>query len=267
MDFFVLFSSAASLLGSPGQGPYAAGNAFLDGLAHWRRSRGLQALSINWGPWGEDGMASRLSASSADRLHSTVGTVSPDAGIEILQRLLGGAPPQVAVLPLNLASLGKHLTGRRASLFANLIHQQPFSPHLSAPSGMGPVLQAAPPRERTALLAVHVRDELSKVLGLDPTQPFDQDQSFFEMGMDSLMAIELRNRLQTTVGTYLPSTLVFDHPNTRSLAAYLLDQLAPAADSAPAPGGQIAELDALPEAQIEELLLRKLDALQGGSRP
>ncbi|HXA49460.1 MAG TPA: type I polyketide synthase, partial [Candidatus Acidoferrum sp.] len=256
LDFFVLFSSGSSLLGSPGQGNYAAANAFLDALAHWRRAQGLPALSINWGPWSELGMGSRVQS-------KVMTSIPPDTGVEILERLLAGSTPQVAVLPLNLAYLSKHPEGHRAGIFANLLQQTGPAPS-TAPSDFAPRLRAASPEERPALMAQHVREEIRNVLGLDAALPLDARQSFFEMGMDSLMAVEVRNRLQTTLGMYLPSTLVFDHPTAESMSAYLLAQVAPVESTPPADPRE-TELEGLSEDQLEELLLLKLDSLQARS--
>jgi myxalamid-type polyketide synthase MxaB len=257
LDFFVLFSSGASLLGSPGQGNYAAANAFLDALAHWRRARGQTALSINWGPWSDQGMGARIQS-------KVMGSIPPDTGVEILERLLAGAAPQVAVLPLNLGYLGKHLGGHRAGLFANLLREEQAGPAApAASSDFGKRLHAAAPEDRAAMIAQHVREEVMKVLGLDPAHQFDARQSFFEIGMDSLMAVEVRNRLQATLGVYLPSTLVFDYPAAESMTAYLLKQTAPAV-AEPADERE-AELESLSEDQLEELLLQKLESLQARS--
>jgi acyl transferase domain-containing protein len=259
LDFFVLFSSGASLLGPPGQGNYAAANAFLDALAHYRRARGLPALSINWGPWRESGMAARLETAAADRIQSkALGSIPPDAGIAILERLLAGVAPQVAVLPLNAAGL-------RGSPLANLLNKKdapPPAPH--AESDFARRLQTVPVQDREALVAAHVREEVMKVLGMNSSNAFDPKQSFLEMGMDSLMAVEMRNRLQVSLEMYLPSTLVFDYPNAESMVAYLLSQMA-APEAEQGPNARTAELEALPEDQIEELLLRKLDSLEARS--
>ncbi|HTN90264.1 MAG TPA: beta-ketoacyl reductase, partial [Sorangium sp.] len=229
LDLFVLFSSAATLLGSPGQGSYAAANAFLDALAHHRRALGLPALSINWGPWAEVGMAAPLAA----RLRAQgIAPFSTADALAALGRALGRDEPQIAAIevqwPRYLAQLPP---GGAPRLFAELAElaasagERPAAADAAAPDLLRQRLEAAPPRERLPLLLERVRAEAVRVLGLDPAFPIEPRERLFEAGMDSLMALELRNRLQTLVRAALPSTLVFDYPTLEALAGHLLREV------------------------------------------
>src|SRR5713101_5841675 len=101
LDFFVMFSSAAALLGSSGQSSYAAANAYLDALGHYRRAQGLAACSINWGPWAEIGMAARSEQARRHRVDQGIGEIAHEAGLRVLGYSIGSAPPQIAMLPVD----------------------------------------------------------------------------------------------------------------------------------------------------------------------
>ncbi|HEY7768947.1 SDR family NAD(P)-dependent oxidoreductase, partial [Longimicrobium sp.] len=151
LDFFVLFSSAAALLGSPGQGSYAAGNAYLDALAHQRRGEGLPALSVGWGMWGGDGMAARASGrSQARRAEQGMGSIEPRAGVRVLERLLGENAAQVGVIPVDWPKF-LAASGRVPPFLAAFQEARP-APRADAPDFLDE-LRAAPPPERRARLA------------------------------------------------------------------------------------------------------------------
>ncbi|NTX34336.1 SDR family NAD(P)-dependent oxidoreductase [Myxococcus sp. CA033] len=224
LDFFVLYSSASTLLGAPGQGSYAAANAFLDALAHHRRALGLPALSINWGPWAEVGMAAQLAA----RYQSQgIEAFTPAEALQAFSRAFGREQPQLTLLRIQWQRyLSQYPRGTAPTLLAELV-----SP-ASATEDTGPSasefrrrLESAEPRQRMPLLLEHVQGEAVRVLGLDASAPLEPRERLFEVGMDSLMALELRNRLQKTVGTSLPATLVFDYPTAEAIASYLLGEV------------------------------------------
>jgi acyl transferase domain-containing protein/acyl-CoA synthetase (AMP-forming)/AMP-acid ligase II/acyl carrier protein len=208
LDCFVLFSSAAELLGSPGQGSYAAANAFLDALAHHRRAIGLPALSINWGPWAEIGMASKQERTSLEGLTP----IAPKRGLDVFSRLLGQTQPQFAFIP---GEWQRQKTSRATSDLVRRLHE-------------------SSEKQRLPLLAGELRSEVSRLLG-KPAESLDAQRGFFEIGMDSLMSVELRNRLQARLDLSppLPASLAFDHPTIDRLAAHLLSRFAPAKDESP----------------------------------
>ncbi|HYO60254.1 beta-ketoacyl reductase, partial [Archangium sp.] len=225
LDFFVLFSSAATLLGSQGQGSYAAANAFLDGLAHHRRALGLPALSINWGPWAEVGMAAQLTS----RFQAQgIEAFSPDVALQVFGRALGYRQSQLTLMRVHWSRyLAQFPRGAAPTLLAEVsgrVVGEPEAGERTSPE-LRRRLESAEPRQRLTLLMEHVQGEAVRVLGLDVSSPLEPRQRLFEVGMDSLMALELRNRLQNSVGASLPSTLVFDYPTTETLASYLLGEV------------------------------------------
>ncbi len=223
LDFFVLYSSAAALLGSPGQANYAAANAFLDALAHRRRAEGLPALSINWGPWDEGGMAARVDERQKQRWQAQgVGAIPPDRGVELLGRLLGDTPAQLGVLVVDWVKFFRQFAGRAVPpVLSELTSRSGPTQEKAGEESLLPLLEAAPPEEREELLLEHVRGQAARVLRVPPERPLDARQSLNELGMDSLMAVELRNRLGVAVGRTLPATLLFNHPTVAQLAAFL----------------------------------------------
>jgi amino acid adenylation domain-containing protein len=221
LDFFVCFSSAAAILDYGGQGSYAAANAFMDALAHYRHNRGLPALSINWGSWSETGMSARMSKFHRNRLHTQgEGMISPDQGMRILFRLLKQDSPCIAVLPVDWTAYFRK-TGD-IPRFLSLLHhagddqpserEEPFSERLSR-------LSAEEARE---LLLKKIQQEARRVLGLDAFQ--SKAAGLSEMGMDSLTAIEMRNRLQKLINRPISLTAMSDYPNPEQLADYLFEK-------------------------------------------
>ncbi len=258
LDFFVLFSSMASVLGSPGQGNYAAANAYLDALAAHRRARGLPAVSIAWGAWADVGMAAELARRSAGQWTPEGVTAIPlDRGLESLGRLLTGAPAQVAVLPVDWAPfLTQFPAGVVPPVLAEVARLAGPRPHskAAAPSALLQELGRAPAAERRGRLIEHIRGMLAQVMGLDEQDAPSPQQGFFEMGLDSLMAIELRNRLGTSLGQVLPATIVFQYPTIAALADHIVPQALPP-QAGPAPSG----LDDLSEDELLTLLAQELD--------
>jgi hypothetical protein len=204
LDHFILFSSAASLLGSSGQTNYAAANAFLDGLAADLRSRGLPALSINWGPWAEVGMAARLAARERGRMAEKGTTmIGPELGLAALEMLLDGEVPQAAVLPVDWAKVLEQVpVGKEPPLLralANLREAQSSAGELRG-QALRDQLTRADPADRLKLLETFVQQQIARSLGLSNTQSVDIDAPMGATGLDSLMALELRNRIETELG-------------------------------------------------------------------
>jgi acyl transferase domain-containing protein/acyl carrier protein len=229
LDHFALFSSVAGLLGSAGQANYAAANACLDGLARHRHERGLHALSISWSVWGAAGMADDLGEADKARLASYgLQPIVPDSGLALLAGLLAEAGPHVAVIPLDWGRFGQALPdwhGR--SLLHDLL--PPRNPEAasgdSAPAREG--LRRLPSAERLDAIKRLMSDHVRGVLGLAPGYAVDSKRGFFQMGMDSLMAMELQQRLQRELGIVMPATAVFDFPSLDSMAAYVASQIEP----------------------------------------
>ncbi len=223
LDCFVLFSSVTSLIGTAGQANYAAANAFLDALAADRRATGLPALSINWGPWSDVGIASRRPV--AERITAAGGALlSPATGIRMLERVWRCGASQIAVAPVHWNELPVQLAAQ--PVFAEL---RPASPAPASATAVEDAdlrhLQQLPPRQRRVRLIRAVRGEVARVLRLDVPEEIDLHQGFFELGMDSLTSVELRNRLQIKLGRALPATAAFDYPSTEKLVGFLLAQM------------------------------------------
>ncbi|MEY9893882.1 acyl transferase domain-containing protein/acyl carrier protein [Catenulispora sp. MAP5-51] len=220
---FILFSSAASLVDGAGQGNYAAANAYLDGLAAERAAAGLPATSIAWGAWsGEQGMAARLDAVTRHRVaRQGLTPLTPEAGLAALDAALVSGLSSVVPLTVDRAALRARADGVPA-----LLRELVPAP---APSPSSTAVPALP-----ALLDL-VRSLIAGVLGHEDAAAISPGRPFTDLGFDSLAAVDLRNVLQKRLGLTLPSTLVFDYPNPRSLADYLGQQLsaAPVAETAP----------------------------------
>ena len=225
LDFFVLFSSASSLLGSPGQGNYAAANAFMDALAQARQAQGLPALSINWGAWSEVGMAAAQGEREQRRWASQgMGLIAPEQGVQAFGEVLRLNTAQVGILPIHWPKLSKQFGGNVPPFYSEVAGAA-ASADSGGQAASGPdvikQLEAAAPEERYDLLLAHVQEQVARVFGLDPAKPLDRRQALSEMGMDSLMSVELKNRLQSSLGRSLPTTLAFDYPTIEALAGYL----------------------------------------------
>ncbi|MEU2258247.1 type I polyketide synthase [Nocardia xishanensis] len=234
LAFFVLFSSVAGVVGTPGQGNYAAANAFLDAFAHYRRSRGLPAIAIGWGLWeSETGMAGQLSRSDTDRLgRSGFAALSEVEGLALFDAAL--AQEQTAVVATRLDPGGLADAARSATVPPLLRELAPAA----RTSGTGVVglvrrLNAIDAEERARVALDTVCGEVSIVLGHHGSHGVDADRNFRELGIDSLTAVEIRNRINATTGLGLPATLVFDYPTPRALAAYIEQEMA-AAERRPA---------------------------------
>nr|ADZ24997.1 polyketide synthase [Sorangium cellulosum] len=249
LDFFVLFSSAASLLGSAGQGNYVAANAFVDALAHHRRARGLVATSINWGAWAEVGLAAQPEARERVR-ERRVATLQPAEGLDALTQVLAAAPAQIGVVPIHWNDMQALL---RSPFFNNF---KRFEPPKAEADAFLKKLDEAPWSERHGLLVEHVTAVVRKILGIGPSRPVAPERGFFDMGMDSMMSVELRNRLQSSLGCSLPATVAFDNPTVNQLVDYL-------EGSALARGQEEAPVRAAIDDAELGALLEEVDALSG----
>ncbi len=253
LDWFVLFSSAAAVLGSPGQANYAAANAFLGALAQHRRLAGLPATALHWGPWDDLGLARARGA--APRLAALgVQPLARGPALDAFAALAAGgadaaAAAETAVVLLAPEELRRGPLGRLPMLRDICMgggQGRGPDPRRGAAPAAGAALRDAPPARRRQLLN-HLNDvvagELREVLRLDRETPVDDRRGFFDLGLDSLMAVELRNRLEARLGVVLPTSLTFDHPNAGELAAFLARLLAPpeapaSAAERPAQGGR-----------------------------
>jgi acyl carrier protein len=262
-----MYSSAAGLLGSPGQANYAAANTFLDALAHRRRSEGRHSLSIDWGLFGERGLARGRGINSRGLPNLTA-----EDGIAALVRLLEADSVHSGVVPINfdawIQSFPAAASSRMLSGLAN-------GHRTAAPTGDAALLErlaTAEPRAARALLREAVRGELAQVLRL-PVAGLDVDAPVKSLGVDSLMSLELRNRIEAMLGIRLSATLLWTYPTVALLSEHLhglLNQTAlggsveaarpsttPRAEDAPANLSPPVELD-----EDDDLLALLDDALE-----
>ncbi|MEV7358834.1 SDR family NAD(P)-dependent oxidoreductase [Kitasatospora sp. NPDC091276] len=252
---FVLFSSAAGTLGNPGQGNYAAANAFLDALARHRRSLGLPAVSLAWGPWtGAGGMTGALTDAEAERLAQTgIPPLTPELGLALFDATTVGAEP--AVLPLRLDSAVLRKRGEIPPLLRGLVRVPVRRGSVAgADGGAGGGaefvrrLSELPGAERREALLEAVRRQVAAVLGHTEASGVDPQRAFQDLGLDSLTAVELRNRLGGLVRLRLPATLVFDHPTVAELADHLFERLGLEPEPTTGAAVLLAELDRLEQA-------------------
>jgi acyl transferase domain-containing protein/acyl-coenzyme A synthetase/AMP-(fatty) acid ligase/acyl carrier protein len=224
----VLFSSVAATIGSPGQGNYAAANAFLDALAQARRAAGRPALALGWGAWeAESEIASHLSA--ADRARISRGGVVALGGTEGLAlydraRALG----QPRLLPVRLDPATLRAAARAdtlAPLLSGLVRVPGRRAIAASGSSLAARLAAVPEAERERLATELVRTHVAAVLGHAGAEAVDPEIPFKDLGFDSLAAVELRNRLGRETGLQLPSTLAFDHPTATGVGVFLREQV------------------------------------------
>ncbi len=221
---FILFSSAAGTLGSPGQGNYAAANTFLDALAAARRAEGLPGSSLAWGQWATaSGMTAHFDEADLARLgRSGILALSSEQGLELFDAARAAGQPLLLPVLLDLAVLR---AGARLGLLPGVMRGLVRAPARRAAAAGGQLarrLREAPESEWEAIVLELVRGQVASVLGHTSGDAVDPQRNFKDAGFDSLAAVELRNRLVQATGLKLPATLVFDHPTPAAVAAHLL---------------------------------------------
>jgi polyketide synthase 12 len=238
LQAFVLFSSAAATLGGPGQGNYAAANAFLDALAVHRRARGLAGASMAWGLWEQaSGMAAALSEADRSRMaRSGMGALSEEEGLGLFDLAVDAHEALMVAMPLDLRSLrAQARMGVLPAVLGGLV-RMPAPRASEHGASLARRLAAVPEDEREELVLELVRAHAAAVLGYASPEAIDSQSAFKDLGFDSLAAVELRNRLNMATGLRLPATLVFDHPTAVAVARHLRVELVPA-------DGERVELD------------------------
>ncbi|WP_202918624.1 type I polyketide synthase [Saccharothrix deserti] len=229
LGMFVLFSSAAGMLGSAGQANYAAANAFLDALAEHRRAAGLPGIAMAWGMWAEDtGMTAHLA--EADRRQVGFPALSRAEGLDLFDAALTADQAVSVLLRLDLPAL-RAGSGAVPPALRTLVPPR-IRTASDAELSFADSLVRLPVDERQAALLDLVRGRVADVLGhAEDADAVSADRAFKELGFDSLTAVELRNRLNSATGLRLPATLVFDHPNVRAVARHI-DSLLSGTDQA-----------------------------------
>jgi len=244
LDFFVLFSSVASVLGSPGQANYAAANAFLDALAAHRRASGLPATAINWGPWADGGMATdaHRDGQIGDR---GLRLQSPEACLQLLQQILATDPQRdYVVMDVNWSTLAAQFNRGRPRLFDAFADQwknQEKSKHSAVDQAFLQQLSAADTDRRLELLKQYLAGELGRILGIEPTE-LQPAQPLSVVGVDSLMAMELKSNLESQLQIEVPMSSLMDGPSIDSLAGHLLPMFGDTGPQAPTDAAPSAAL-------------------------
>jgi phthiocerol/phenolphthiocerol synthesis type-I polyketide synthase C len=256
VDWWLTFSSASSLLGTPGQGTYAAANSWVDGLVAYRRSLGLPAVGINWGPWAEVGRAQFFADLG-------VSLITVEQGLAAMQLLLSTDRARTGVIHLDARQWFQSFPAiGGSSLFAKLHDSTKVQRR-----GGGAIrteLDAADPAERPARLATAIADEIRAVLR--STEPIGHDRPMESLGLDSLMALELRNRLEASLGTTLPAALVWAYPTIQDLAGAMCERLGYAlADAEPAADAETELSDEEMELLSDLVAASELETATGGS--
>ena len=262
LDFFVLFSSAAALLGTAGQGNYAAANAFMDGLAHYRRAQGLPALSVNWAAWGEIGMAAKLE----DRVaHDGLTAIAPRLGFQALRQLLRQHPVQAMVLPVNWPQLAQQWpVGKAPLLLVDLLPVQETN-NRSGIDSLSSRFQSLSETERLEQMQTYLHQQIAAALRLN-SDKLDINQALNTVGMDSLMAVELRNKLRKDLAVDVSVVKFLDNLSIAVLAQEIsqqwsaseatqpIEQAATASISEENAVELLANLESLTDAEIDALL-------------
>ncbi|MBW4479947.1 MAG: type I polyketide synthase [Tolypothrix brevis GSE-NOS-MK-07-07A] len=226
LDFFLNFSSIASVWGSKGQAHYAAANHFLDVFANYRQGLKMKTLSVNWGLWAGDGMATPEEQNFLTRMGLKV--LQPEQAVTILGYLLGSCCNQTTVADVDWTLFKKFYEARgQRSLLEQIVVQPPKAGKQQSGqhSEIFKRLEAAKKSDRTNILIVYIQQEVSQALGLEPSQVPDPQQGFFDMGIDSLIVHELIKRLEASLDCSLPSTLIFEFPNITKLSKYLSEEV------------------------------------------
>ena len=267
LDFFVLYSSVAGTLGSAGQTNHAAANAYMDALAQYRQSLALPATSIAWGAWSEAGIAAE---SSADQTAGRLGIrpIKTSAGLEMAQTAMTSGRAQVMACPMDWTTFRVQRPDMGTSPFLERLGQISPEPRKPATLRKPPALvidelTTATGASRRSIVLEFVAEQVASTLDLANQDDIDLDRPLREMGLDSLMAVDLRNKLSAGMGgkLNLPATMVFDHPTVAALADGLLGRLAAMLpednepDSAEKGAGapDIENLEDLSEDEIEAL--------------
>ncbi|MFF1908761.1 SDR family NAD(P)-dependent oxidoreductase, partial [Kitasatospora sp. NPDC058218] len=268
LDAFVLFSSTTSLFGGPGQANYAAANALLNGLARHRRAAGLPASALVWGRWESDGgIVGGLAEADVRRMaRAGIGALSSAEALALFDAAVGAGEAELAAVLLDRAALrAQARSGTLLPLLHGLVpaSQRPGGAAADPDGGaeLRTRLAGAAEPDRADLVRRVVVRELAGVLGHHDAGTVDADRGFFELGLDSLTAIDLRTRLDAATGLRLPTAVLFDHPNATALARHLTAALAPAdavADGDAELRRIIAAIpvDRLRDAGVLDLLLR-----------
>jgi myxalamid-type polyketide synthase MxaE and MxaD len=226
LDFFVCYSSIAAVWGPKGTGHYAAANAFLDAFAHRARAEGLNARSVNWGPWAGGGMADKAALDELAR--SGVLDLHPRQAVDLLGRLLSASAVQTVVARMNWPGFKSAFENRGCRMLLSTI-EVGRGPQAQVPDPAGGSLRqrvlSAGGSERTDLLRRYLVGKASRILGFDEYTDLDADATLLELGFDSLMAVQLRNAIRTDIGVDIQVGQIFESAGFAELVARIEGEL------------------------------------------
>ncbi|MBI4526099.1 MAG: SDR family NAD(P)-dependent oxidoreductase [Deltaproteobacteria bacterium] len=225
LDFFVLFSSVSSLIGSRGQANYVAANAFLDAFAYYRRSLGLPAVTVNWGQLAETGYASRNRQIGEFLTRRGIKGILPRQAMHALSLVLERNPVQIGVMRINQHKLAQSLLqGRPPQKLMALLGEHDVQERIEEGARIREAVLQAEPAKRESILQSYVSEQVANVLGTSAAK-LDFDQPLSELGFDSLMAVELKNRLENDLVISLPPGKLMQGPSIRRLSAEVMELL------------------------------------------
>ncbi|MDB1090415.1 type I polyketide synthase, partial [Streptomyces sp. ACA25] len=235
LGMFVMYSSVAATFGSPGQGNYAAANAFLDALAHRRRSQGLPATALAWGLWDRaSAVSGNLDATDRARFAQVGEPLSDEEGLDLFDTTVLTRPEAHLVpMRLDIAGLRARTAGAPVPALLRGLVRVPVRRAATATDSFAATLLALNPADQERTLVDLVRSEAAAVLGHASAAAVERGRAFRELGFDSLTSVELRNRVNAATGLRLPATLVFDHPTPEALAGHLSTELLDTETEAP----------------------------------
>ncbi|MBF0099468.1 MAG: SDR family NAD(P)-dependent oxidoreductase [Desulfobacterales bacterium] len=279
LDFFILYSSVASQFASPAQASYASANFFLDALASYRQHQNLPAITINWGPWSDIGLAARLNSATEKTSNLLkdrgINSISPVQGLEILDYIFNNPVDQLTIVHVDwkqaISKLGErpvfeNFTKEVKVLSKNTQKFQPVdSRAISASESTKLLAEIAqlPLLERHNKVVDIIKAKTADILKLESPQWVEEDSGFFNQGMDSLTAMELRNVLQALFGQTMPTTTLFKYPTVKTLATFILDKLALVDNLKPAVTSPISneKQPQIPHLSSSSLALKPMDIL------
>lgn len=229
LDLFVLFSSAASVMGSVSQSNYAAGNGFLDSLAVYRRNQGLPTHSINWGPWSSAGLVHELGQEKKKRIQKQgLGLISIEQGISLMEHLVQQPANNSVVLSLNLTRFGaavSAVSNEIPPIYKDLLDHRQLQTVKEGTQELINRLSALEADKGRKELEGLLQKVIAQILSVSDLNKIHLDKSLQEFGMDSLMAVELRNKLSAMFGKKLSVTLLFDYPNIKALSGFFWEDI------------------------------------------